>query len=74
MAALSLLILCSTMLGNGLYGGSFLSSVYLLLFFSRKYPFICVQICFIMVNICKISLFKRIALMSDCFLLTVKTR
>ena len=71
MAALSVLILCSTMLRNGLYGGSFLSSVHLLLFISRKYPFICVQICFTMVNICKISLFKRIMLMSDCLLLTL---
>ena len=60
-----------TMLRNGLYGSSFLSSVHLLLFISRKYPFICVQICFTMVNICKISLFKRITLMSACFLLTL---
>ena len=46
-------------------------SLHFLLFISRKYPFRCVQICFIMVNFCKISLFKRITLMGDCFLLTL---
>jgi len=36
IAPLSTLILCSTMLKNGLCGGSFLSSVHLLLFISGK--------------------------------------
>ena len=60
MDALNVLILCSTMLSNGLYGGSFLSSVHLFAVHFQKIS-IRVQICFITVNIWKISVQKSYA-------------